>query len=290
MKLTRVISPLFMLLFPLVPCGHSRISAAQGKMEFLTLHSRVFSNTRTIRIWLPPGYHDPAQRNRRYPVFYFTDGIAAFNGRKLDKVAARLVAAGKIPPTIFVGIDNGGSTRESKNPGSDRANEYLPYPDDSLVPPVPNPQGQLFPPFLEKEVRPLVESRYRTNGEAGLAGASYGGAISVYTAMENPGRYKWLLIESPSLYIADDILLRNAEKFQHWPARIYVGAGTNEGEGDAKREMVDDARRFANSLSLSVKTCFVLVPGAAHSESAWRARLPAALAFLLGGSACPAAP
>jgi enterochelin esterase-like enzyme len=130
------------------------------------------------------------------PCSYFTDGVAAFHGRELDEVAAKLVATGKIPPTIFVGIDNGGSARESKNPSSDRAYEYLPYPDSSLEPPVPEPHGKLFPQFLETEVRPLVESHYRTNGDVGLAGASYGGPIAIYTVMENPGRYKWLLIES----------------------------------------------------------------------------------------------
>ena len=200
---------------------------------------------------VPPGYHNAANRTRRYPVFYFTDGVAAFHGRRLDVIARELIRTGKIPPTIFVGIDNGGSTRESKNPGSDRANEYLPFPDDTLEPPVPTPHGKLFPAFFETEVRPLVESRYRTSGAIGLAGASYGGAIAVYTAMENPGRYKWLLIESPSLYIARDILLRRAEGFRLWPQRVYVGAGTSEGRGDAKQEMVDDASRFARSVSAS---------------------------------------
>ena len=287
MKLARIFSPFFILLFPLAPGSHSGTPAASGTMEFLTLRSRVFSNTRTIRVWLPPSYHDAIERNHRYPVFYFTDGIAAFDGRKLDKVAGELVAAGKIPATIFVGIDNGGSTRESRNRGSDRANEYLPYPDSSLEPPVPTPHGKLFPTFFETEVRPLVESRYRTSGDVGLAGASYGGAIAVYTAMEKPGAYKWLLIESPSLYIADDILLRRAESFRQWPERVYLGAGTNEGDGDAKREMVDDATRFAKSVSTSTKACFLLVPGAVHSEDAWRARLPVALTFLLGDSSCP---
>jgi predicted alpha/beta superfamily hydrolase len=161
-------------------------------------------------------------------VFYFTDGIATFHGRQLDRIANRLVLSGRIPPTIFVGIDNGGSTRESKNPGSDRANEYLPYPDDFLLPPVPNPQGKLFPAFLEEEVRPLVESRYRTSSTIGIAGASYGAAIALFTVMEHPGRYQWLLLESPSLYIANDALLRRSETVQNWPSRVYVGAGTDE--------------------------------------------------------------
>jgi len=140
---------------------HAEVTSAP-RTELLTLHSRIFGNTRTIRVWLPPGYDDPAQANSRYPVFYFTDGIASFHGRHLDTIAEELIRSGKIPATIFVGIDNGGSTVESKNPGSDRANEYLPYPDSFLDPPLPNPRGNLFPDFLEQEVRHLVESKFRT--------------------------------------------------------------------------------------------------------------------------------
>jgi predicted alpha/beta superfamily hydrolase len=273
----------------IVLCGglhaNSQDRSPSASMVLLTLRSKIFANTRTIRVWLPPEYRDPP-RKRRYPVFYFTDGIATFHGRQLDRIAKRLILSHQIPPTIFVGIDNGGSTLESKNPGSDRANEYLPYPDPSLLPPVPNPQGKLFPAFLEQEVRPLVEARYRTTGAIGLAGSSYGAAIVLFTALENPGRYQWLLLESPSLYIGDEALLRQSETFRKWPSRVYIGAGTNEGEGDSKREMVDDVGRLAKSLQDLTTTCLVIVPAAEHNEDAWRARLPPALKFLLGDESC----
>jgi predicted alpha/beta superfamily hydrolase len=257
-----------------------------GGVEILTLHSKIFNNTRSLRVWLPPDYHDPKQAGHKYPVLYFTDGIAVFHGRELDRVAAELIRNRKIPDAIFVGIDNGGSTLESKNPGSDRANEYLPYPDQFLTPPLPHPQGKLFPDFLEKEVRPMVESRFRTNGEVGLAGSSYGGAIALYTVLERPGHYRWLLLESPSLYIANDELLRRSFETRTWPSRVYIGAGTNEGEGDSKQEMVNDVNRLESLLKSKTSVCLVVVPGAEHNEEAWHTRLPAALRFLLGNELC----
>jgi len=45
-------------------------------------------------------------------------------------------------------------------------------------------------------------------------------------------------LESPSLYIDNDRLLRRSAQFHQWPPRVFIGAGTQEGEGDAKREMV----------------------------------------------------
>jgi predicted alpha/beta superfamily hydrolase len=280
-----------LVLFLVLLCGALGFCADKpavgGRLELLTLHSKVFSNTRTVRVWLPPGYYDRSKSASRYPVFYFTDGIATFHGRRLDQVAERLIRSRKIPATIFVGIDNGGSTLESKAPLSDRANEYLPYPDEFLSPPIPDPRGKRFPEFLEREVRPLIEGKYRTQGDVGLAGASYGAAIVLYTVMERPGKYRWLLLESPSLYIHDDELLRRAAEFHDWPQRFYVGAGTDEGEGDAKREMVGDVKKLVKSLGDRTEACLVIVPGAEHSEDAWHARLPNALEFVLGNGNCP---
>jgi predicted alpha/beta superfamily hydrolase len=260
--------------------------ASPGRTELLTLHSRVFSNTRSIRVWLPPGYSDPGALQSGYAVFYFTDGVAVFHGRELGRVAGELIAAHQIPPTIFVGIDNGGSTRESKAPGTDRANEYLPFPDEFLEPPLPNPHGKLFPTFFEKEVRPLVEKRYRVNGEIGIAGSSYGGVIALYSVLKRPREFRWLLLESPSLYINHDALLKMSAGQDTWPTRVYIGAGTDEGEGDAKREMVDDVHRFTRSIQQRTKACAVIVEGAQHNEDAWRARLPEALKFLIGSQPC----
>ncbi|HEY8716749.1 MAG TPA: alpha/beta hydrolase-fold protein [Candidatus Acidoferrum sp.] len=272
--------------------GVSGICAAQtptdkaADIEEVSLASKVFHNTRTLRVLLPPHYHDPASRSQKYPVFYFTDGIAVFHGRQLDHIASNLMRTGKIPPMIFVGIDNGGSTRESRNPGTDRASEYLPFEDKFLEPPLPNPQGRLFPQFLEDEVRPAIDGKYRTTKEAGLGGASYGAEIALYTAMERPGHYRWLYLESPSLYVHDDALLHRAQDFHQWPTHIYIGAGTAEGSGGTGQEMVDDVTRLYKIIEHQTQSCLLIAPGAHHEEEAWRARLPYALDVLLGNASC----
>ncbi len=267
--------------------------------DTLTLHSSIFHNTRLLRIWVPPGYDDPQMTSRRYPVVYFTDGISTQHGRRLESAAAALTGQGTIPPTVFVMIDNGGSTKESHSPARDRADEYLPYPDapESWNPPMPDPHGKLFPRFLESEVRPLIESRYRVRSDAaytGLAGMSYGGAVAVYTVIARPGHYGLLLLESPSLHISDQALLHAADSTKSWPARVYIGVGTNEGSTPADRqEMVTNARTLADLItahSPQTRTCYWVVPDAEHGEPAWRARLPAALTFLLGNGECPTKP
>jgi enterochelin esterase-like enzyme len=268
------------------------ISAQEAEERTLTLKSTVFGNTRTLRVLLPPGYARRANDNTRYPVFYFTDGRAAWDAWRVPSTFKNLWQRNAIPPWIIVGIDNGGSTVESKDPLRDRASEYLPYPDQSWQDAPPTPRGDRFPTFLITEVIPLVDRTFRTNtgdGSVGLAGASYGAAVALYTALQHPNRVGRLLLESPSLHIGEGKLLNDAAGATQWPARIYVGVGTDEGDApDARAAMVADARRLHATIVgriPAIRAHLLVSPGARHWYDAWAERLPAALKFLLADAA-----
>lgn len=252
-----------------------------GDLEVRPFTSRVFHNTRMLRVWLPPGYHDPGQRSERYPVLYLNDGqnlfdacTSAFNAQEwsADETATELIRAGSIPALIIVGIDNAGK--------KDRPNEYLPFPDDTLKPVMPKVHGKDYPKFLLDEVLPFINREYRTDldpAKTGLGGSSYGAGIALYTVMARPGRFGKLLLESPSLYYDNNHLLRRAEHNPQWPQRIFMGVGTVS-------EPVDDVRRLAALLRRSglgpERLSVVEQPGAAHNEDAWARRLPNALQLL----------
>ena len=127
-------------------------------IEILSLYSHVFNNTRSIRVYLPPGY---SVGGKRYPILYLTDGIASFHAYQLEKVVDSLILHDRIKPLIIVGMDNGGSTKESVNAVRDRANEYLPWSDlmetDSALVNF-SPKGRQFQHFLFTEIIPLVEN------------------------------------------------------------------------------------------------------------------------------------
>jgi hypothetical protein len=44
--------------------------------------------------------------------------------------------------------------------------------------------------------------------------------------MKRPGSFEGLLLESPSIYAGDYLLLKDAASVSAWPRRIYVGTGT----------------------------------------------------------------
>lgn len=280
------IGPVCVLLLALAP----QAAGAEGRdVRELELVSEVFGNTRTIRVLLPPSYDERLEA--RYPVFYFTDGVAAFaeGGWNVPGVARGLWAGGRIREMIFVGIDNGGSTRESENPVRDRASEYLPYEDPTWTgADRPQPRGDRFPSFLFDEVMPLVDRMFRTETGAagtGLAGDSYAGLATLYTALRHPDRLGWLLVESPSLHVGDGRLLDEARRSDGWPRAVYLGVGTAEGEDErTRRRVVDDVRTLYEIIgerAPSVRLELTLREGASHWYDAWRERLPEALVFLV---------
>ena len=94
--------------------GVIRVEAATGDLRLHEFPSRVFRNTRFLRVWLPPGYDDSENADRRYPILYLNDGQNLFEPStsfagvewQVDETADRLIREGVVPPMIIVGIDN----------------------------------------------------------------------------------------------------------------------------------------------------------------------------------------
>lgn len=258
-----------------------------GVLRLHEFSSRIFHNKRMLRVWVPPGYDLPENSERRYPVFYLNDGQNLFESAtsftgvewEVDETASRMITLGVIPPMIFVGIDN---ARQG------RLKEYIPY--RSLSPLVLRPLGAKYPDFLMKEVMPFVGQHYRVGKGAentALGGSSLGGLISLYVASVAAGVFGRLLVESPSLWVANQQILRDAGKFRNWPEKIFVGIGTCEsGREDKDRQTVENVRELERILRRAglgqQRLAVEVAEGATHSEGAWAARFPRALTFLLG--------
>lgn len=270
-------------------------SLPQGRLEAVEMESRVFGNTRHLRVFLPIGYGEPGNEDRSYPVLYLSDGQNLFDAStalfgsgewQVDEVASELQRTGRIPPIIVVGIDNAGRRG--------RAREYLPYPDEFLDPPEPDPMGRLYGAFLAEDVIPFVERRFRVDKHRGgrtLGGSSYGALVAMYVAISRPDLFSSLLLESPSFYVDDDHILRDAAAADLDLDRVYLGVGTNElalvgcPDHPGNAEAVDGVRRMASilrgaGLREGVHVKVVVEECAVHNEGAWARRLPSALEFL----------
>ena len=268
--------------------GHTVI----GVLEIVPFTSKMFHNTRMLRVWLPANYGSPFNAHRSYPVLYMHDAQNLFDETtsnagewQVDETMDHLVGALKIPPMIVVGIDHAGEKRSS---------EYLPYYDPNSkhygTPDEKDLRGKDYATFLLNEVIPFVEKKYRVSrgpANTGIGGSSYGGVISLYTVLEHPGIFGHVLVESPVLGVGDGQLLKDAEKAKQLPQKMFLAMGTNETKDPEYNgqliKNVDELQAILRKKGMGPDRLKVVVEeGAAHNEGAWSRRLPQALLFLYG--------
>jgi len=269
---------------PAKPCAPTVV----GTVETFELKSTVFDNTRTVRVFLPPGYGDAGNRDRHYPVLYMFDGQNLFDAClaydhvhewQVDETVTRLTGEGKIEPLIVVGLDNAGEKR---------AFEYLPWRDNIQNPGGPPTAGMRLPEFLIKEVMPVIEARYRIakgRENTAIGGSSYGGIAALYVGLDAPIVFGKVLAESPVLWVGNGQLARETSVLAVGPIKAFMGYGGKEadipGVNEAEVKMIHVVEsNLKNAFYSPSEVKFVFDPDAHHNEEAWAKRLPEALVFL----------
>lgn len=242
--------------------------------------------TRDLLVWLPPGYSDTANAQRRYPVLYLQDGQNVFEKLptapgewEADETATRLIAEGEIEPIIIVGIPNGGAVR---------IQEYLPVEVFNVA----SPRGEAYVDFLIREVVPRVERAFRVKAgpeNTAIGGSSLGATISLYAAAKHPDIFGKVLVESEPVFAESEKFRSLLESEARRLHRVYIGVGGHEIEKEpagspANEKYVQSARDLDALLKrkglADPDRKLVIDPDATHTESAWAKRLPIALKFL----------
>jgi uncharacterized protein len=142
---------------------------------------------RTVWVHLPPGYHAASER---YDVLYVLDAHALFP--LAASSADYLSILGRMSPLIVVGVT-------SLSPG-DRARNFTPVIDESRRDRFPNAGGaDRFLRFVERELIPAVDARYRTSSRRLLAGHSLAGLFVLHALAARPLLFQDYVAISPSL-------------------------------------------------------------------------------------------
>ncbi|MEP6635189.1 MAG: alpha/beta hydrolase-fold protein [Acidobacteriota bacterium] len=247
-------------------------------------HSAILNNDRDVLVYLPQGY--ATQSRGRYPVLYLHDGQNLFDGAtsfipgqewRVDETAERLIAAGKIEPLIIVGIYN----------NKDRINEYTPAADAKYK---MGGKADLYGRMLVEELKPFIDSRYRTKRGAeqtGLGGSSLGGLLSLYLALKYPKVFGRAAVVSPSVWFANKYIVHYVEALPKKPSvRIWMDIGTREGRTpEEAQQTVNDTRLLKETLEkkgwkVGKDLIYLEAEGAEHNERAWAARFESILTFL----------
>jgi uncharacterized protein len=176
------------------------LAAAEGPgLERHRIRSKLLGQEREILVRTPPGYegHDAP-----YPVLYVTDGPAQL--ALLSETVRFLSRNGRMPELVIVGITHVDRTKELT-------------PTRGSLPGVPLPfetsgGADAFLGFVEKELIPFVEKRYRTAPFRILAGHSFGGLFALHTLTARPELFQARIAVSPTFLWDGELPLRRVEE------------------------------------------------------------------------------
>jgi predicted alpha/beta superfamily hydrolase len=235
------------------------------------LRSTVLAEKRTLNIYLPEGYS--SSDTTRYNVIYLLDG-----GADEDFIhVAGLVQfntfpwINRVPPSIVVGIVNVDRRRDFTYPTTIEEDRKK-YPTTG--------HSDKFIGFIEKELQPFIEKKYKTTASKTIIGQSLGGLLATEILLKKPALFSKYIIISPSLWWDNGSLLaQDSEIFKpgfSTNTDVYIGVG-KEGltptaiphvmEVDANL-LADKSRRSKNK---NMHTYFEYLPDEDHATIAHQA-------------------
>lgn len=261
---------LFLTYFTVFSLAGPGASAQNGKPFVLgvieEIQSVELAEKRVLNIYLPAGYNP--QDTARYPVIYLLDGSA-------DEDFIHIVGLvqynnfpwiNRVPKSIVVGIANIDRKRDFTFPTTlekDKAS----FPTTG--------HSDRFIAFIEKELQPFIEGRFRTTGDRMIIGESLGGLLATEILITKPWLFNRYIIVSPSLWWDNGSIMNRPSDIYSEGYRqrtgIYIGVGK---EGLSPTEVphvmeVDAnvmAAKIKASKSSTVTVCFDYLPDENHAS------------------------
>jgi len=214
-----------------------------GRVE--TFHSSVLGEDRILNIYLPDGYNQAD--SVQYPVIYLLDGSADEDFIHIAGLVqfCSFEWVKQVPKSIVVGIANVDRRRDFTFPTTIQG--------DKLANPTSG-HSDKFIRFMESELLPQMENKYKINGNRTLIGESLGGLLATEILLKNAALFNKYIIVSPSLWWDNgSILTLNSATYTpafNRPTDIYIGVG-KEGltPTTIPRVMEVDANLLADKLS-----------------------------------------
>ncbi|KFF11551.1 esterase [Chryseobacterium soli] len=206
--------------------------------ETVTLKSAILKEERTLNIYLPLGF----DKAKSYPVIYLLDGSMNEDFIHVSGLVQFFNQMYAMPETIVVGIANVDRKRDFTY-HTDLKDLQKDYPTTG--------HSDRFISFLEKELKPYVESHYKTT-DTYIFGQSLGGLLATEILLKKPEMFNNYFIISPSLWWDDQSLIKQAKqllsKSPDMKKFVYVSVGKGE-----HPVMVKDAESIYDILKNSNK-------------------------------------
>lgn len=211
-----------------------------------TINSKIVAERRILNIYLPEGYNQ--NDTITYPVTYLLDGSA-------DEDFIHVVGLfqfnsfswiNRVPKSIVVGIAN-----------IDRKKDFT-YPttvEEDKKRYLTSGKSANFISFIETELQPFIEKKYKTNRSKTIIGQSFGGLLATEILIKKPHLFHNYIIISPSLWWDNgslfDVKSELYEESYREKITVYIGVGK---EGLAPSKIPHVMEVDANLLTEKLKT------------------------------------
>lgn len=206
--------------------------------EIRNIKSEILKEDRTLNIYLPQNF----DKTKSYPIIYLLDGSMKEDFIHVSGLVQFFNLMYAMPETIVVGIANIDRKRDFTF-HTDLKDLQKDYPTTG--------HSDKFINFLEKELKPYIESQFKTT-DTYLFGQSLGGLLATEILLKKPEMFNNYFIISPSLWWDDESLLKKANqllsKSSDTKKFIYVSVGKGE-----HKVMVKDAEDLYAILKKSNK-------------------------------------
>lgn len=245
----------YILLFVLIGFLKSGIGNAQDVTVKIgikdSLQSNILNENRQLIVSLPQDYE---VSNKNYPVLYLLDGT------ENNLIDARLVIYNLRLEMIIVAISN-----------TDRDRDMMPLSRPSYV--VENPQAENFISFLETELVPYIDTKYRTNGQKTIRGRSLSGLFVMYAFLSKPELFDnyigncagWFADMDAYFNELADKSFRNKENFNG--KKLFVAnslADPLDPKGEIHQSVIDFSERVTSELKGRVEFKYMTYEDAGH--------------------------
>jgi enterochelin esterase-like enzyme len=279
-----------------------------GRLVDLGVVQSKFTDPRRVQVWLPSGYQP---NGRKYAVLYMHDGQNLFDKKsagygmewEIDEHLDALIRAGKVRPTIVVGIWNTPKRLQEYVPS--KAFDGLPadYRDKVRALYGGDPLSDGYLKFIVRELRPMIDRRFNVKTDRAntvIMGSSMGALVSLYAIDEYPEVFggagmmstHWPLFMTPdgkSVGDAEYEAVSSAFERYLTPAlpdprthRLYFDHGSETLDAVYKRyqDRVDAVVQRSGYVQ-GVNWLTRSFPGQKHNEVSWASRVDVPLQFLL---------
>lgn len=254
------------ILYTIVVFGQTNVTTQKNTAKPFVLgfideiQSTELNEKRILNIYLPEGYNP--RDTIVYPVIYLLDGSA-------DEDFIHIVGlvqfnsfewVNQVSKSIVVGIATVDRRRDFTFPTS-IAEDKNAYPTSG--------HSNRFILFIQNELQPFIQARYKTNSSKTIIGQSLGGLLATEILFNKPELFNKYIIVSPSLWWDNGSLLNQPlARFER--KDIYIGVG-KEGLAPTKipRVMEVDANILADKIknlkSREVNVFFDYLPQENHA-------------------------